>query len=279
MSDERPIDPACLIWRGKVLVRSAEDPEPIEVSGREFAQAAPLDAVATAAGGVTAYLLEAPDEASAAAALVGVAPDAVFSDVMIELGRWDAPARYKIVRAIAIERWSNRYRFCPACGYALGWSNDSVAKVCANPLRMHRHFPRLDPAIIVLVTDGERVLLGRAARWPPGWYSTLAGFVEPGETLEATIRREVFEEAGITVSATRYFGSESWPFPRSLMLGFFAQAQTSEIARRDAELEDARWFDAAQLRELQLHMKLTRPFFDTIARRLIDTWLAERAAP
>jgi NAD+ diphosphatase len=279
MNDERPADPACLIWRGKVLVRSAQDPEPLEVSARAFAPAAPVVAVSGAGGGVATYLLESPDEASAAAALNGVAPDAVFADVMIELGRYDLTARYKVVRAIAIERWSNRYRFCPACGYALAWSNDSVAKVCANPQRMHRHFPRLDPAIIVLVTDGERVLLGRAARWPPGWYSTLAGFVEPGETLEAAIRREVFEEAGITVDATRYFGSESWPFPRSLMLGFFAQAQTSEISRRDSELEDARWFDAAQLRELQSRMKLTRPFFDTIARRLIDTWLAEHPVP
>jgi NAD+ diphosphatase len=128
----------------------------------------------------------------------------------------------------------------------------------------------------VLVTDGERVLLGRSGRHPPGFYSTLAGFVEPGESLEVALRREVYEEAGIRVGATRYFGSESWPFPRSLMLGFFAAAESVSIVLTDAELEDARWFDRRELRELQDRMKIARPYFDTIARRLMDTWLAER---
>jgi NAD+ diphosphatase len=143
---------------------------------------------------------------------------------------------------------------------------------------VHRHFPRLDPAVIVLVSDGERVLLGRAARFPPGFYSTLAGFVEPGESVEAAVRREVYEETGIAVGAIRYFASEPWPFPRSLMLGFFAEAQSSVIALHDAELEDARWFDVPDLQTLVTHMKTTQPFFDTIARRLITTWLAERTA-
>jgi NAD+ diphosphatase len=181
-----------------------------------------------------------------------------------------------VVRAIAVERWSNRYRFCPARGTALLWTSDAIAKICTNPTRVHRHFPRLDPAIIVLVTDGDRALLGRAARFPAGFYSTLAGFVEPGESIEAALRREVYEEAGVRVGQTQYFGSESWPFPRSLMLGFFAQAQSVAIALNDAELEDARWFDRRELQALQDRMKTARPFFDTIARRLIDSWLARR---
>jgi NAD+ diphosphatase len=207
-----------------------------------------------------------------------IAPGAVFSELMIELGRYDAVLRTRVARAIALERWSNRYRFCPVCGAVLFWTSDAIAKICTNPQRVHRHFPRLDPAIIVLVTAGDRALLGRSRRFPPGFYSTLAGFVEPGESVEAALRREVFEEAGVHVGETRYFGSESWPFPRSLMLGFFAEAKTVEITLGDAELEDARWFERRELQELQDRMKIARPFFDTIARRLIDTWLAERRA-
>jgi NAD+ diphosphatase len=262
-----------------VLVRSADDLEPIEVTGRAFAQTAPVVPVFTHAGeSVAAYILEAADEAGAYAAVHTVAPRAHFSELMVELGRYDAAVRSALVRAIAIERWSNRYRFCPACGAVLRWTSDSIAKICTNLQRVHRHFPRLDPAIIVLVTDGDRALLGRSARFPPGFYSTLAGFVEPGESIDAALRREVYEEAGIEVGATHYFGSESWPFPRSLMFGFFAAARTSSIALRDAELEDARWFDVDELSELQNRMKAARPFFDTIARRLIDTWLAQQLA-
>ncbi len=206
-------------------------------------------------------------------AVAAFAPGAVFADVMLELGRYDAQTRGALLRAIAVERWADRYRFCSICSRALHWADDELAKICTNPEREHRHFPRLDPAIIVLVTDGTRALLGRAARYPPGFYSTLAGFVEPGESVEAALRREVFEEAGIRVGATRYFGSEAWPFPRSLMLGFFARAESVEITLHDAELEDARWFSPAELRALQDRMKVARPFFDTIARRLIDRWL------
>ena len=166
----------------------------------------------------------------------------------------------------------------PGCGTPLIWTSDAIAKICTNPGKVHRHFPRLDPAVIVLVTDGDRALLGRSPRFPPGFYSTLAGFVEPGESLEAALRREVYEEAGIRVGGTRYFESEPWPFPRSLMLGFFADAESSTITLRDDELEDARWFEASEVQELQTRMKVARPFFDTIARRLIDAWLAERAA-
>lgn len=279
MNDEGPLDSALVIWRGQLLVRSADDPEPVTIDVRALAPSAAVVPVHVDGGRrVAAYLIEATEYADAIAAVTDAAPSAVFADVMSELGRFAPLSRYEIVRALAVERWSNRYRFCPACGYALGWTTDAVAKICSNPERVHRHFPRLDPAVIVLVTDGDRALLGRAARWPPGFYSTLAGFVEPGETLEATIRREVLEEAGIRVGATRYYGSESWPFPRSLMLGFFADALSCDITLNDAELEDARWFDVVALRELQARMKAARPDFDTIARRLIDTWLGERTA-
>jgi NAD+ diphosphatase len=134
-------------------------------------------------------------------------------------------------------------------------------------------FPRVDPAIIVLVSDGERCLLGRQSNWPDGRYSTIAGFVEPGESLEDAVRREVFEETNIRVAAVRYHSSQPWPFPSSLMLGFVAEADTNtdqQIQLNDGELEDARWFTRKELRSG--FPKL--PFRISIARRLVDGWLA-----
>jgi NAD+ diphosphatase len=277
MNAEAPGEPAYVVWKSRVLVRAANlEPVTIEVHPAT-PQASFVPVHGQGGERVEAYILEATDEDRAMTAVGDAAPGAVFAELMRDLGRYDAHVRTALVRAIAVERWSNRYRFCPACGAALIWTRDAIAKICTNPDRVHRHFPRLDPAIIVLVSDGERALLGRSPRFPPGFYSTLAGFVEPGESIEAALRREVYEEAGIRVGATRYFGSEPWPFPRSLMLGFFAEAQSSQITLRDSELEDARWFDVRQLRELQARMKTELPFFETIARRLIDTWLAERS--
>ncbi len=277
MNELRPRGPAFLIWKSRILVASAGEPNPIPVTRGDFSLDAPVFAVTTGnARNAIVYLLAAADESAANALARSIAPDAQFVDVMFDLGRYDAATRTAVVRAIAIERWSNRYRFCPACGLPLHWTTDAVAKICTNPERAHRHFPRLDPAIIVLVTTADRALLGRAARFPPGFYSTLAGFVEPGENVEAAVRREVFEEAGIRVGATRYVGSESWPFPRSLMLGFRADAESTAITLHDGELEDARWFSVPELHALQAGMKQARPYFDTIARRLIDAWLTER---
>jgi NAD+ diphosphatase len=277
MNAQQPDEAAYIVWKSRVLVTPAAL-EPVAIPGRAPTPDASFVPVFGHGGErVDAYILEAADERSAYGAVSDAAPGAVFAELMRELGRYDTRVRTALVRAIAVERWSNRYRYCPACSTLLVWTRDAIAKICTNPDRVHRHFPRLDPAIIVLVTDGERALLGRSPRFPPGFYSTLAGFVEPGESIEAALRREVYEEAGIRVGTTRYFASESWPFPRSLMLGFFAQAQSSEIALRDSELEDARWFDLRQLHELQTRMKTERPYFDTIARRLIDSWLAERS--
>jgi NAD+ diphosphatase len=129
--------------------------------------------------------------------------------------------------------------------------------------------------VIMLVTDGDRALLGRQARWPPGRYSALAGFVEPGETLEEAVAREVREEAGVEVRAPRYHASQPWPFPSSLMLGFVAEYAGGEPSTRDHELEDVRWFDRAELLAIRAGrgdgIHLPPPI--AIARRLIDGWL------
>lgn len=138
-------------------------------------------------------------------------------------------------------------------------------------------FPRLDPAIIVLVTDasGERALLGRQASWAQGRYSTIAGFVEPGESLEDAVIREVEEETGVLTGDVEYVASQPWPFPSSLMLGFCAVARTHDITLRDGELEDARWFTRAELTS----GPATLPPAGAISARLIDAWLDAPGGP
>jgi NAD+ diphosphatase len=138
-----------------------------------------------------------------------------------------------------------------------------------------QHFPRTDPAVIMLVVRGDHVLLGHSTRFPSTtMYSTLAGFLEPGESLEEAVRREVFEESGIRVGAVHYHSSQPWPFPASIMLGFHAEGLTEEITIDPEELRDARWFSRDELRRhRELGFSLPRP--DSIARRLIEDWLAE----
>jgi NAD+ diphosphatase len=140
--------------------------------------------------------------------------------------------------------------------------------VCSDPSCRNEQFPRLDPAIIVLVSDGDSALLGRQASWPLGRYSTIAGFVEPGESLEDAVAREVFEETGIEVQHIEYHSSQPWPFPASLMLGFTAHALTRAVTLRDQELEDARWFTRAELAA----NGATLPPRLSISYRLIEHW-------
>jgi NAD+ diphosphatase len=248
---------ALAVWRGRLLV------EPDGLTPRPLADPRPvLD-------------LDAPDEAAALAELGPAAAGARFVPVMTELGRYEPGLRRRVVEALALANWSQHARFCPRCGFPLAWDAGATTKSCANPAGPHREFPRTDPAIIVLVLDGERALLGRQPSWAPGWYSTLAGFVEPGETAEAAVAREVFEESAVRVrpGAVRYAGSEPWPFPRSLMLGFYARAEPGQTPAAGEELEDARWFTRAEVRALRELQREATPHFDTIARRLMDGWL------
>jgi NAD+ diphosphatase len=172
--------------------------------------------------------------------------------------------------ARALTIWRKRQRFCGVCGrQALPERAGHVIR-CTNPVEPHEFFPRIDPAIIVLVTDGERALLGRQASWPVGRYSTIAGFVEPGESLEDAVLREVFEETGVEVANPRYDSSQPWPFPSSLMIGFQAQAARGSAIRIGDELEDARWFTRAQIRSDGLPLV---PPSHSISYRLISTWL------
>ncbi|MDE2661720.1 MAG: NAD(+) diphosphatase [Gemmatimonadota bacterium] len=175
--------------------------------------------------------------------------------------------------ARAIVTWSRRHRFCGSCGAPTRPEQGGHVRRCADEACGVDHFPRTDPAIIVLVTDGDRCLLGRKDIWPEGVYSTLAGFVEPGESLSEAVVREVREESGIEVASVRYRSSQPWPFPASLMLGFRAERVGGELTVARQELVDARWFeraDFARRREIGLRL----PGRVSISRRLIEDWLA-----
>lgn len=168
--------------------------------------------------------------------------------------------------------WHGSQQFCGHCGSSARPDSGGNSRRCLNDDCGREIFPRVDPAIIVLVADGDRCLLGRQTGWPEGRYSTIAGFVEAGESLEDAVRREVFEETNIRVGAVRYHSSQPWPFPSSLMLGFTAETDPDalqEIRMNDGELEDARWFTRKELRSG--FPKL--PFRISIARRLVDGWI------
>jgi NAD+ diphosphatase len=172
-------------------------------------------------------------------------------------------------RAIQIIDWDRTHQFCGRCGIRTKLHPTERAREC--PQCGLLHFPRLAPAIIVLVERGHEMLLARARRFPTVMYSTLAGFVEPGEALEEAVVREVKEETGITVKDIRYFGSQPWPFPHSLMIGFTATYESGEITLEDEENIDARWFSTDNLPLL--------PGKISIARKLIDWFLEKQAKP
>ncbi len=161
--------------------------------------------------------------------------------------------------------WLRTHGFCSRCGHATERHPVHEAMVC--PRCGHLHFPRLSPAVIVLVEREREMLLARSPGFPSGVYSTIAGFVEPGESLEETVHREIQEEVGVRVTDLRYFGSQPWPFPHSLMIGFVARWSGGEIVIDDDEIEDARWFSPEV-------MPPALPFQHSIARRLVDDFLA-----
>ncbi len=172
--------------------------------------------------------------------------------------------------ARALTIWRSRQQYCGICGAPTMPDRAGHLIRCTRESCRHDFFPRLDPAIIVLVTDGERALLGRQAGWPPGRYSTIAGFVEPGESLEDAVAREVMEETGVQVSGARYDSSQPWPFPSSLMIGFQALAQPGSPIAVGTELEDAQWFTRDQIRGEGVPLV---PPSHSISFRLISTWL------
>ena len=180
-----------------------------------------------------------------------------------------------LAHARGMMHWRTRHRFCGVCGSACTPRSAGHVMVC--PGCNAQHFPRTDPAVIMLVVRGDRCLLGHSQRFPNvTMYSTLAGFVEPGESLEEAVRREVKEETGVLVGRVAYHSSQPWPFPSSIMLGFYGEGLTEDIRIDPGELRDARWFSRAEIRDHQAH-GFNLPRVDSIARRLIEDWLEANA--
>jgi NAD+ diphosphatase len=181
-----------------------------------------------------------------------------------------------VFHALGLAEWLFVHRFCPRCGGALEPRSSGHELVCRSCGRSQ--FPRTDPAVIMVVTTGEpgspdeRCLLGRQPVWPAGRYSTLAGFCEPGESLEAAVRREVLEEVGVVVGEVEYFGNQPWPLPASLMIGFVARAVTTDITVDGNELEDARWFTRVEMRDQAEAGTLVLPGGVSISRSLVEHW-------
>ncbi len=183
------------------------------------------------------------------------------------LSRLDEGLFWAAGRAGHLIRWEQTHMFCGACGYGMENKTDEKAKVC--PMCGFINYPRVTPAVIVAVTRDDRILLARNRQARIAFYSVLAGFVEPSETLEDCVRREIKEEVGITVKNIRYFGSQPWPFPDSLMIGFTAEHVKGEIQINPEELSDAGWFDRENLPRIPPRL--------SIAGRLIDWFVKKRA--
>ncbi|TCO34263.1 NAD+ diphosphatase [Kribbella steppae] len=180
------------------------------------------------------------------------------------------------VHVVGLSNWHGVHTHCANCGEHTVVIEEGHVRQC--PECGLSHFPRSDPAIIVLVTDDQdRALLGRNEAWPEGRYSTLAGFVEPGESLEAAVRREVLEETGVVVGPeVEYAGSQPWPLPSSLMLGFYAKAASTDIEVDADEIAEARWFTREDLRALVEAGTMALPGNISISRRLIEGWYGEK---
>ena len=205
-----------------------------------------------------------------AAEVEGEAPDgSSFRDLRSLLGVVEERFFAMAGRARQIVVWNRDHRFCGRCGSETGPGPERISKKC--PACGTLYFPRISPAAIMLVSRGDEVLLARSPHFPPGMYSALAGFVEPGESVEETVAREVREEVGIEVKDLRYFGSQPWPFPNSLMIGFLAEHAGGELRPDPAEIEDARWFEVDGMPSL--------PPVGPIARAMIDAFRAGTSRP
>ena len=211
-----------------------------------------------ALGGTQCWVAELPKEAEPPAGMSWEGLRTLFSVL--------DDAHFALAgRALQLVDWDRTHQFCGRCGAATEAKSEERVRVC--PACKLSAYPRVAPAIMALVKRGQEILLGRSPHFPPGMYSALAGFAEPGESLEQCLAREVAEEVGVRVNNIRYFASQSWPFPHSLMIAFVCDWVDGDLKLQDAEIEDARWFEVLQLPKL--------PSRISIARRLIDAVSAE----
>lgn len=287
----RPASCSLLLWRGKPLV-TGEGPDalarlpmdhPVLVGGE-----APIFLGREGDAGIWAQDIskwepQGEDIASIGAFLDAteqrhplLPPELRFAELRAVMTRLSPRDAELAATAKAVFGWHDSHRFCARCGQPSvmamsGWQRDCPA--CGT-----HHFPRTDPVVIMLITHGNAVLLGRSPGWPEGMYSLLAGFIEPGETIEAAVRREVFEESGVRVGAVGYLASQPWPFPASLMFGCKGDALDTAITLDPKELEHALWVSRERLAEIfagrDLSIKAARK--GAIAHFLLENWLADR---
>jgi NAD+ diphosphatase len=268
------------VWRAQNLFRplanAGERPIPLMPSADAVGHLLNGDALVVLLGiaeDVAHFALDLSHADDPAVAVAEAGGEGEFADLRRHGPLLERQEGAILAYARGILHWHSRHRFCAVCGSETRSAQAGHVRVCANPDCQAQHFPRTDPAVIMLVTDGERCLLGRQAVWMPGMHSTFAGFVEPGESFEEAVAREVFEETGIRVGNVRYHSSQPWPFPASIMIGFHAQAETTRIDVDRSELEDARWFERKQVLESPEDETFRLPRRDSIARRLIENWL------
>ncbi len=267
------------LWRARSLMRGVGDgtPEAVYVSGEAARAIQLLDggletpwAFLGLRGEIAVFALDL----SAAEDPQKLLPPGLgeFTDLRAVAGQLAGPDASVLAHARGLMHWRSRHRFCGVCGAACQPASAGHVMVCTG-CQTH-HFPRTDPAVIMLITRGDQALLGHSTRFPNStMYSTLAGFVEPGESLEEAVARETFEEAGIRVGRVFYHSSQPWPFPASIMLGFYGEALTEQITIDQKELMDVRWFTREQMRHSADH-GFSLPRADSIARRLIEDWIA-----
>jgi NAD+ diphosphatase len=264
------------VWRSKSLIVEGSPPEALFLSPAEFT--VEIERV---------LFLGVMNDAPYFAADISHVEEPTLPDVTGGRGKFldlravgaimDRQHGGLLAYARGLAHWHSRHGFCGVCGSPTVSAEGGHVRRCTNAACAAEHFPRTDPAVIMLVTRGDQCLLARNKRFPLPMYSTLAGFVEPGESLEEAVAREVYEESKIRCTDVRYQSSQPWPFPASIMLGFRATAENTDIEIDGTELMDAGWFTRAQLRATETHDpdKFRLPRGDSIARRLIEEWLAE----
>ncbi|WP_051340879.1 NAD(+) diphosphatase [Azospirillum halopraeferens] len=270
------------VWRARTLVDGPDDAPRTALlpagraweGGEEPVLLGVMDGAAVFAADLSA--LDAPETHPAVAA--AAAGGARFLDLRT-VGGLMAPADAALAAyARGLTWWNARHRFCGVCGAPAAGVEAGHLRICTDPACATTHYPRTDPAVIMLVHDGgDRCVLHRQPRFAPGMYSVLAGFVEPGESLEEAVAREVLEEVGLRVTDVRYHSSQPWPFPSQLMIGFTARALDTAITVQEDEIEEAFWVTRDRLRAAgpdDPHFRPPRR--DSIARRLMDEWLDER---
>ena len=205
-----------------------------------------------------------------------IGPEFEFAELRARLGGLAAQDAELLATAKALSAWHDGHGFCAGCGQPSEMTMSGWQRDC--PTCGRKHFPRTDPVVIMLVTRGNELLLGRSPGWPEGMFSLLAGFMEPGETIEAAVRREVQEECGVQVGRVRYLASQPWPFPASLMIGCAAEALSAEIRLDPVEIAEALWVSREDLAQVFAggHPRIRPPRKEAIAGFLMKSWLADR---